>query len=104
VRSRYCADKLDFYFKIDIFTDSIVLLNKIKKEHKDYALVLSDVRMPGLTGVELGKRILQIDKDIKIILISAFELMEETSFELVKKPVPLTELLETVRTKIRGRT
>lgn len=87
-------------FEVDIFTDPIVLLNKIKKKHNDYALVLSDVRMPRLTGIELGKEILQIDKNIKIMLISAFELMEDTSFEFVKKPVPLSELLETIRTRL----
>ena len=49
--------------------------------------------MPGLTGIELGKELLHIDKNIKIVLISAFEMMEDTSFEFVKKPVPASRTL-----------
>jgi two-component SAPR family response regulator len=60
--------------------------------------------MPNISGVDLGKKILEVDNEIKIILISAFELMEATQFQYVKKPIELTKLSEVVRKKLNGKT
>jgi YesN/AraC family two-component response regulator len=45
-----------------------------KSREKKYSLVISDVRMPGMSGIQLAKRIKSIDPSIKIILLMAFEI------------------------------
>ncbi|HEY7108748.1 MAG TPA: response regulator [Nitrososphaeraceae archaeon] len=85
---------------VEIFTDSIEAAEMIKSEHTKYALILTDVRMPGLSGIELGKEILQIDDKIKVILISAYELMENTALEYIKKPIEISKLVEIVDVKL----
>ena len=91
-------------YKVDVFTDPFQALERIKSEHQNYVLVLTDVKMPNISGINLGKKILEVDNEIKIILISAFELMEATQFQYVKKPIELTELSEVVRKKLNGKT
>jgi DNA-binding NtrC family response regulator len=91
-------------YKVDVFTDPFRGLERIKSEHQNYMLVLTDVKMPNISGVDLGKKILEVDNEIKIILISAFELMEATQFQYVKKPIELTKLSEVVRKKLNGKT
>jgi DNA-binding NtrC family response regulator len=91
-------------YKVDVFTDAFRALERIKSEHQNYMLVLTDVKMPNISGVDLGKKILEVDNEIKIILISAFELMEATQFQYVKKPIELTKLSEVVRKKLNGKT
>jgi DNA-binding NtrC family response regulator len=87
-------------YTVDVFTDSLVASEKIKSEHQNYSLVLTYVRMPKLTGVDLGKQILEVDRSVRIILISAFELMENTDLEYVKKPILISDLIEIVDQKL----
>jgi two-component system cell cycle sensor histidine kinase/response regulator CckA len=87
-------------YTVEVFTDPSKASEKIQAEHEDYSLVLTDVKMPGLTGVELGKQILAIDEDVKIILISAYELMENPGLQYIKKPIGVSQLIELVESKL----
>ena len=56
------------------FTRPLSALEHFKLNYNDCALVLSDIRMPGMTGFELIIRIKQIDPTTKFLLMSAFEI------------------------------
>ena len=60
-------------YKAKAFTDPIVALDQICSDHSSYGLVLSDVRMPTLSGIELATKLREKYKEIKIILMSAYE-------------------------------
>ncbi len=49
-------------------------LNTIKKDRPD--LVLLDIKMPGMDGIETLKQIKQIDKNIAVIMLSAYGTLE----------------------------
>lgn len=87
-------------YTVDVFTDPRKALEKIKAEHNNYSLLLTYVRIPGLTGVELGKQILTLDQDVKIILISAYELIENPGLQYIKKPIGVSELIELDESKL----
>ena len=60
-------------YKAKAFTDPIVAFDQICSDHSSYGLVLSDVRMPTLSGIELATKLREKYKEIKIILMSAYE-------------------------------
>ena len=63
-------------FKVSAFTDPAMALEQFKVNCKDYTMILSDIRMPGMNGYELIKKAKEIHKQVKIVLMSAFEINE----------------------------
>lgn len=64
-----------------------------------FSLMLCDIRMPGMTGVELVPRILDIDPDIAVMMLTAVndantatEALASGAMDYLMKPVELKEL------------
>ncbi|MGB7636091.1 MAG: response regulator [Nitrososphaeraceae archaeon] len=55
------------------FTSPIEALEHFKLNFNNFALVLPDIRMPGMNGFEFIRRIRQINPTIKALLMSSFE-------------------------------
>ena len=67
-----------------------------------YDLVIVDIRMPKMNGFELYKEMVEIDKDIKICFITAFEVYYEALREVfpsmeancfIRKPIHINHLI-----------
>lgn len=65
----------DLFNSVDIANDGVEGLNKYKeyynKNEKHYDLIISDIEMPNLNGVELCENILQLNCEQVIIILSA---------------------------------
>ncbi|MFH1687057.1 MAG: response regulator [bacterium] len=66
-------------------------------------LVISDVRMPGMSGVELTEALANLDPDILVILVTAYAEYDAISaaiklrpFAYIEKPFDLDQMRETV--------
>ncbi|MDQ5876177.1 MAG: response regulator [Thermoproteota archaeon] len=63
-------------FSVDAFTNPEEALQSFKSNADSYCLVLSDIRMPGLSGIQLTKRIKAINPNVKLVLMTAFEIKD----------------------------
>lgn len=66
-------------------------------------IILLDIMMPEMNGIEVLKRIKKIDTDARIIMITAFgdvesylDSMELGAYEYINKPFETDELLEMI--------
>lgn len=80
------------------------------REHNDIDLVMSDIRMPGKTGLELLSDIKEIDDDVMVIMISAVKdiesaisAMSKGAYDYVAKPFKLTEVVLIAKKAIEKR-
>lgn len=66
------------------FKEPWLALEHFKLNHEDYSLVISDIRMPGLNGFEFAEYINKIKPEIKVILMSAFDINSDESLLSMK--------------------
>ena len=88
-------------YKVSPYLDSLNALKDIRGSPQRYSLIITDIRMPGMSGLELTKRIYEINKEIKIILMSAFEIdgdeLKELGYEkFINKPIHMRAFAETI--------
>lgn len=86
------------------FTDPLLALEHFRSNAQDYALVISDTRMPRMSGFEFVAHVKSINPDARVLLMSAFEISDlEFSISPVKingflrKPVDVGTLVKKVK-------
>lgn len=93
------------------FNDRVLALEHFTENKQDYALVISDLRMPSRNGLELLKRIKSSSPNVRTILMNAynFELDERYQTYLkegiidssIEKPVIIDALCQNVRDELQ---
>ena len=86
---------------------SFIALEHFTQNKERYALVISDFRMPNLTGLELLKKVKKFRSNVRTILVSAYEVeynavfqryMQESIIDsFIEKPVTINQLCQRVR-------
>jgi two-component system response regulator ChvI len=61
-------------YKVDTFTDPVAAINHFRDNASKYSLILTDIRMPGMSGTELARRVKKIRPEIKVMVMTAFEI------------------------------
>ncbi|HET9806665.1 MAG TPA: response regulator [Nitrososphaeraceae archaeon] len=88
-------------YNVKAFIDPIVALEHLLNNPSIYELVISDYRMPNLNGYELCTKVKELNRNINVILTSAYDIIEDNNnnklnFELLRKPFTIQNLLDRV--------
>ncbi|MDQ4015523.1 MAG: response regulator [Thermoproteota archaeon] len=88
-------------FLVDGFTNPEEALQSFKSNANNFCVVVSDVRMPELSGIQLARKLKEVNPGIKVVLMTAFEIRDNefskvfpsTSIDgFVQKPIGIREL------------
>lgn len=92
------------------FTDPLMALEHVRMNKNEYVLVISDLRMPNLDGLELVKVIKDLNPLVRTILMTAFATKDDLFQDYARqeiinnfllKPVLLADLYEQVTKELR---
>lgn len=96
-------------FLVNAFTNPEEALKELESNSKEYCLMLSDIRMPALSGIKLAKKAKAINPNVKVVLMTAFEINENEFSKVfpstqvdgfIQKPVHINDLVNTILSHI----
>ena len=103
----YRAFLKDYNYEVTSFTDPSIALNYIRdlSNFNDLLLVILDIRMKNLNGFQLHQQIKSIDPTIKILFITALDILDEllsivpglSKEQIIRKPVDKKIFTNTVK-------
>ena len=80
------------------------------ENESNYALVISDLRMPGLNGLELLRKVKDSNPKVRTILMSAYNFDEDPTYQqymkegiidsTIEKPVTIHRLCQRVKDEL----
>jgi DNA-binding NtrC family response regulator len=97
-------------FTIFAFTDPNVAFEHFSLNREHYALIISDLKMPIINGIELIKRTKKLNPSIRTILMTAFDITDvlfqehagkESINGFLQKPVHLRNLYAEVNNQLQ---
>ncbi len=108
---------LHYGFLVDAFTNAKDALQEIKSNPGSYSLVLSDSRMPELSGIQLAKKVKEINPNVKVLLLTGSDIIDNAASDtspstagidgFVQKPIAIIKLTDKILSLIgetKGRT
>jgi DNA-binding NtrC family response regulator len=92
------------------FNDPVIALEHFVANKDAYAVVIADLRMPGLNGLELLKKVKSSNPRVRTILMSAYNFDEDILFlkymkegiidSSIDKPVTINRLCQRVKDEL----
>ena len=93
------------------FTDPLLALEHFKINHSTYSLVITDLRMPVMSGFEFSNNIKLIKPEINVGLMSGFDMKFDVEFinfsknydieDFIQKPIAMKNLYSLVGSFIK---
>jgi DNA-binding NtrC family response regulator len=93
-------------FKVHAFVDPVTALHHVRNDCKYCQVLVSDIRMPGLTGFQLVRKVKDLRPEMKVIMMTMFE-VNKPEFEavfpstpidaIIRKPFTPSQLVEKIR-------
>jgi len=91
-------------YRVHAFSDAEEALFSVRESEETIDLLLTDVVMPGLSGVELANAVLEADPSVRVLYMSgytdnaiAYHGVLDEGVNLLQKPFSLTEIAKKVR-------
>jgi CheY-like chemotaxis protein len=82
-------------FLVDVFTNPEEALQNFRSNSKDYySLMLSDIRMPKMSGIQLARKVKEVNPSIKVVLMTAYELKDNKFSKDVSPSIPVDGFIQ----------
>ncbi len=95
-------------FDVEAFARADEALRRVTRDF--YGAVVSDIRMPGIDGMDFLRQILEIDPALPVVLITghgeislAVEAMRDGAYDFIEKPFPVRRLTTVVQRAVEKR-
>ncbi|HYT03001.1 MAG TPA: hybrid sensor histidine kinase/response regulator, partial [Candidatus Acidoferrum sp.] len=98
-------------FEVDAYNDPSIALSNFKPDY--YDLLLIDIKMPKIDGLELYERIRKVDDKVKVWFITAYEVYYKTLTEVsskskeekildrfIQKPIEINNLVKQIKSEL----
>jgi putative two-component system response regulator len=89
---------------------ALSLVREAAVEQRPFALALCDIRMPGMSGVEVVSRVLSVDGDLAVMMLTgvndaptATDALSRGALDYLLKPVELTDLQQAIERALQKR-
>ena len=89
-------------YEVETAEDGAVALQKVEKEKFD--VIFCDIKMPGMDGIEVLGKLMEMGIDSAVVMISghadidtAVECIKKGAFDFVQKPLDLNRVLITIK-------
>ncbi len=89
-------------YEVDLAEDGNKGIEKV--QNAEYDIILCDIKMPGLDGIEVLERLVVLAPDTPVVMISghgnidtAVDSIKKGAFDYIEKPLDLNRLLITIR-------
>jgi DNA-binding NtrC family response regulator len=92
-------------YGVDTFTASTEAFEHLLNNRFKYKLLISDYRMPYLNDCELVTKVKELNGNIKVIIMSAYDSIEDKNilnFEVLRKPFTLQKLMDTINVSLNN--
>jgi DNA-binding NtrC family response regulator len=76
------------------FTDPFLALEHFKINHSTYSLVISDLRIPSMSGFQFIRNIKLIRPKINVLLMSAFDVIADSEFSTLSSKFEIDGFLQ----------
>jgi two-component system, OmpR family, response regulator ChvI len=98
-------------YKVEAFSDSYMALQSFaRSEPRHYDLLVLDIRMPTINGLQLYQRLKAVDPYVKVIFLSALEATDELvsildgvkTADVIRKPIDRKHFIQKVKATIES--
>lgn len=80
-------------YNVHAFSDPTTAYEHIRYNPPECSILLSDIRMPGISGFELARRVKALNPDTKVILMTGFD-FTMSEFEDILPSIEIVGILE----------
>ena len=87
--------------------DGLSAYEEIEKSEKPYDLLLADIVMPGMDGIELSNKATKLKPDLKVMFLTGFAAVavgrddiDHEKAKILSKPFHLNDLVEQIETML----
>ena len=95
------ALKMSGYYDVSSFTDPLLAYEHIQENPNKYSLLIIDDKMPNISRLFMGTKLLEINPKLNVIILSDFvNLKCNYKFNILKKRVSISKLIDAVNESI----
>lgn len=93
--------------RVETFVDPTAALKRM--EAKDFDIVISDIRMEEIDGIQVMKKVLERSRNTKVIMITGYATLElarealtKGAFDFIAKPFKVKEIRRTIKRAVES--